>query len=554
MQRRAVDEVKAKLSILDVVAPYVKVQKAGKYYKGLSPFTKEKTPSFFVSPDRGTYYCFSTNQGGDMFTFIESLEGVDFKGALKMLADKAGVALTPVSRKEQERYDALYKALALAEQFYREQLATMPAAKTYAEKRGITAESIRAWGLGAAPDEWRALLTYATNQGCTTETLLEAGLIKEAEGKKGTYYDRFRNRLLFPIRDVAGRTIGFSGRTLGDDAAKYLNSPETPLFKKSEVLYGLDQARQTIRSRGYALIVEGQMDLVLTHQAGFTNTIALSGTACTDEQLAIIERFAPNIMLALDSDRAGIASAEKSAHVALARNMRVKVVPMPEGSDPADVIQESPKRFAELVAGAVHIIEYLTGHVVSTAADERAALLAVEERVLPLLRRITSPLEREHFIKHIARVLDVGVGALQEALGAPVKEQQPAQKSQVPVVTRESVSLVERQVHVLLALRDIYADAAFVKDIDAALVRMFGDIPQEKVAERTRFEVEQSFGETPTPEDIAFTVKECERTHMRAQLKEATQLLKRAESRGDTTEATHLSEKIATLTKALAAL
>ncbi len=228
-----VQQIKEKLTIVEVINPYVKLQKAGRYYKGLSPFNKEKTPSFYVNPERGTYYCFSSGQGGDHFTFVEKMEGVDFKGAMKILAEKAGVAIeyTGGSGKEKEKIERLREAMARAEAFYTRNLEEKGSAYQYALSRGLTVETIKAWGLGYAPDDWRRLLEELSAAGFTTKELLDAGLIKEADGKPGTYYDRFRNRLMFPIRDSAGRTVAFTGRALAkDEQAKYLNSPETELF------------------------------------------------------------------------------------------------------------------------------------------------------------------------------------------------------------------------------------------------------------------------------------------------------------------------------------
>ena len=232
-----------------------------------------------------------------MFTFIEKIEGVDFKGALALLAEKAGVEIVydPKARETSSRLEHLREAAARAEAFYTERLTPDSEAYRYARSRGLTPETIKSWRLGAAEDAWRLLLEHLTTQGFVLEELLAAGLIKEADGKPGTYYDRFRHRLMFPIRDTAGRTVAFTGRTLGaSDEAKYLNSPETELYHKSQILFGLDRAKEAIRTRGFALLVEGQTDLLHAHQAGFTNTVALSGTAFTGEHARLLKRSSEN--------------------------------------------------------------------------------------------------------------------------------------------------------------------------------------------------------------------------------------------------------------------
>ncbi|XKT74866.1 MAG: DNA primase [Patescibacteria group bacterium UBA2103] len=549
MASKTIEDIKNKLSIVDVVSPYVKLKKAGRYYKGLSPFTKEKTPSFFVSPDRGTYHCFSSNQGGDIFTFIEKMEGVDFKGALKILAERAGVEIVYEAPKKKDARDKLYQAVALAEQFYKEQLQGSALAKEYAKSRNITGETARDWGIGYAPDDWRQFLSYAEEKGIDVKTLLSAGLIKEADGKKGTYYDRFRNRLMFPIRDIAGRVVGFSGRTLGDDAAKYLNSPETEIYKKSELLYGLDMAKQEMRSRGYVLVVEGQMDLILAHQAGFTNTIALSGTAFTQTQMSLVMRFSKNVMLALDSDKAGISSAEKSALLALSLGCKVKVVPMPEGEDPADIIGKDPKVFTDMVKKSVHIIDFLTAHYIKSAHDTRAALALVEEHVLPLVKVIVSPIEREHFVNEVAEMLGVSNTAVSEALQnvsvTPVEVQEV--KKAVEETPSVDVYMGRRRM-VLSALLGAYKDHEAIETIKCTLDELGGALPVE---ERVYFEVEEAFGESPSTEDIETYCTECKREHVKNELASYTHKMRIAEKGGVEKDVEECAKKVQELTEIL---
>ncbi|MEK7281977.1 MAG: DNA primase, partial [Chloroflexota bacterium] len=427
-----VQQIKDKLSIVEVIAPYVKLTKAGKYYRGLSPFNKEKTPSFYVNPERGSYYCFSSGQGGDQFTFIEKMEGLDFKGAMKVLAEKAGIEVVYTgsgqSKESKDKLERLREAMSHAEVYFARGLSDSTDAYAYAKGRGLTPETITAWNLGLAPDGWRSLLEVLSAEGFTVPELVAAGLVKEADEKRGTFYDRFRNRLMFPIRDAAGRTVAFTGRALAkDDQAKYLNSPETDLFKKSEVLFGMDRAKDAIRQRGFAILVEGQFDLVLLHQAGFTNTIALSGTALSTQHLALIKRYADNLMLCLDGDRAGLAASAKNARAALLSGMRVKAVQLPAGKDPADVVSEDAQVFAGLVKEAKSVIEFFLSVLAGQEKDETRLLRAVEGIVLPLVVAVSSPLERNRFVDIIARSVNSTPEAVRSAL--PKLEIQPEERA-----------------------------------------------------------------------------------------------------------------------------
>ena len=451
-----VQQIKDKLSILDVVQPYVKLTHAGKYWRGLSPFNKEKTPSFFVSPERGLYHCFSSGKGGDMFTFVQEMENVDFKGALKILAEKAGVPLTyerPEARDERER---LYAAMDAAKDFFKAELAKRKDALNYLEKRGISTESMEEWNLGYAPHEWQALLTHLIQLGFNDSELERAGLIKKSEmqnaqpvtpeknsdiassppasdfGRAGPsrgarFYDRFRGRIMFPISDVSGRVIAFSGRIFEDDAknpqAKYLNSPETPLFDKSKALFGIEKAKEGIRALNAVILVEGQLDLLMAHQAGYRNAVATSGTAFTTEHAKILSRYTPNLLIAYDGDRAGISAAGRAASIALPSGMNVKITKLPPEKDPADVILENLPAFKEAVKGALHVVDFYLAHIMDAKYDARTFRLEVTRVVLPYIAMIPNRVDQAHFIQRVADTLQVS----EEAIIAELKKVQNAQ-------------------------------------------------------------------------------------------------------------------------------
>lgn len=409
----AVEQIKERLGILDVVSSYVEVTKAGKQYKGRSPFTEDKTPSFFVSPDRGMYYCFSTGKGGDIFTFIEEMEGVDFKGALKILAEKANVELVKEDPKKRTERDNAYALIEEASVFFQETMKNVSSSKKYVTERGVVDKSIDLWRVGHAPDAWRSLKEHLENKGFLEAAILKAGLIKETDAGKESY-DVFRNRIMFPIADSSGRIVAFSGRTLSkeDGVPKYVNSPETELFQKSEILFGYDKAKQGIRKFDCSVIVEGQFDLVLVHQAGYTNAVAISGTALTSHHIMLLERLSHKVILALDSDKAGVASVKRAADLMLSRGMDVKVAEIPKGKDPADVIAENPQEFKKIVGEAVHVIEFLLHVLEKETKDERAFKLRAREEVLPYVLKISNRIDREHFEGYIAEVL----GTTKEAI------------------------------------------------------------------------------------------------------------------------------------------
>lgn len=407
MSRTAVEQIKERLTIVEVVGSYVELKLAGKNYKAKSPFTNEKTPSFYVSPDRGMYYCFSSQKGGDMFTFIQEMEGVDFKGALKILADRAHVELVPEDPKKRDEREIQYALLEDATQYFFRNREDTPLVDVYILDRGVTVQTMHTWRIGYAKDEWRALRTHLAGRGYTDAQMLSAGLIKKTEGGKEPY-DVFRDRIMFPIFDTSGRVVAFSGRTLKKEEGipKYVNSPETDLFKKSEILYGYDKAKAGIRHFDFSLLVEGQFDLVLSHQAGYTNAVAVSGTAFTEEHLALLRRLSERVVLALDSDRAGVTAVKRVAGMMLARGMDVKVARMEGGKDPADIIKANLTDFKHFIGNAVHVVEFLLAVLKEGMKDERTYKLRVREEILPLLITMENRIDREHFEGVIAEHID----------------------------------------------------------------------------------------------------------------------------------------------------
>lgn len=452
-----VQRIKDSLDIETVVSDYVELKQAGQYLKGKSPFTDERDPSFYVSPEKGLYHCFSSGQGGDMFTFIEEMEGVEFREALKILADRAGVTLSDGG--DGGKKQRLRKVLKEAVAFFQKQLANSDSAREYLKSRSITQETARRFQLGYAPDAWRDVLEHLQNSGFTTEDIITAGLAKKSDNADQPY-DRFRNRLLFPIHDTTGRPIGLSGRRLDpDDPAKYINSPETPLFRKKKALFGFHLAKSAMRDLDAAILVEGQTDLVLTHQAGYENVVASSGTAVTKEHLKLINRFTDNLILALDTDTAGRRATLKTARLALSRGMTPKVANLPTDKDPADVVTGAGKEGLQTaVSEAVHVIPTAVGWVQETSQDRRDFLEKLQEQVLPLVTSIDNAITREHFIEVIAKKTDLREKTIQSEIDKTAsqsamqpEELQPKSERSVTLTRRERQNKIEKRLRAILA-------------------------------------------------------------------------------------------------------
>lgn len=429
-----IDEIKARIDIVDLVSESVKLRRSGKSYTGFCPFhTNTKTPAFAVFPDSGTWRCFGQcNEGGDIFKYVMKKEGWDFSEALRYLADRAGVKLeqlTPEKQAEDEQYDRLRGLLEEAARFYQDLLLHTPAGKPaleYIQKRGLTPETMQAFQLGYAPDSYEATLTHLRGLGYATSELSAVGLVNERDS--GGVYDKFRNRITFPIRDGQGRMAGFGARILNpEDQPKFLNSPQTVLFDKSHLLYGLDQARKAIRAKDQVVIVEGYLDVILLHQAGYSNTVSPMGTALNEDQLRFLKRYTRHIVLALDPDAAGekatlrgLELARKAldhadelvfdAHGLLRHEARlqadVRVTTLPEGKDPDEVVLQDPEEWQRILDAAkpivVHVMETLASHANLDDAKVKSDIVA---QVLPLIEDVPSAVERDAYRQQLARLL-----------------------------------------------------------------------------------------------------------------------------------------------------
>ncbi len=415
-----VSQIKDRLSIVDVVGSYLKLQKAGANLKAPCPFHNEKTPSFFVSPDRGTFKCFGCGEGGDIFTFVEKFEGVDFYGAMKILAEKAGVELKKEDPQQVDARKKLYSIIEETTLFFEQNLQDRHDALKYLKNRGLDDETIKKFRIGFVRDEWQSIYNFLKSKNYSDEEIEKAGLVKKKDGTS-RYYDRFRSRIIFPLFDSSGRVVAFSGRIFGEDAnnsevAKYLNSPETDIFHKSKVLFGYNFAKTDIRKRDFSILVEGQMDIIMAHQAGFTNTVATSGTALTPDHLTLLRRLSNKVMMAFDGDEAGLRAANKGAKLALIDGMEVKLIEIPEGMDPADFVLKDKNGWIDALKNAVHIVEFNLNVLLQKGLDQRRLGIEIKNIVLPLVTGIKSKIEQDYFVSHIAEKAGVTEDSVREEL------------------------------------------------------------------------------------------------------------------------------------------
>jgi len=492
-----IDEIKARLDIVDLVSESVQLRRSGKNYTGFCPFhPNQRTPAFVVFSDTGTWRCFGQcNEGGDIFRFFMKKEGWDFAETLRYLADRAGVQLKPVTAEEQaagEENDHLRALLEQAVTYYRHHLLKTTAGNAalayLRQKRGLRDETLEAFGVGYAPNAWDATLEHFTSQGYRLEDLVACGLLTEREQgsgvqketiQKSEVYDRFRHRIMFPIRDERGRMAGFGARILNpEDAPKFLNSPQTAIFDKGRLLYGLERARKPIRTQDQAVIVEGYLDVIALHQAGFENVVSPMGTALTEHQLYLLKRYSRRIILALDPDAAGDKATLRGLQIArqamdhepdpvfdarglLGHEARlqadIRVTTLPAGMDPDEVVNRDAQEWQRILETArpivVHVMETLAA---GRNLDDPKVKNEIAAQVIPLIADVPSPIERDTYRQRLARLLHVDERVIQEALPAaprskPASRRSSAQAPAAPAkpLAPTTISSFAQEVHCL---------------------------------------------------------------------------------------------------------
>ncbi|MDN5819115.1 MAG: DNA primase [bacterium] len=424
----AKEEIRSKLNIEDVVGEYVELKRAGRNFKGLSPFTSERTPSFVVSPDKNIWHDFSSGKGGDLFSFVMAVEGLDFREAIELLARKAGVDLTKYdtasSRKIADKKKRLYEVLDLAANYYQHSMIKNNSALEYIFKsRGLTKQTVTDFKIGYAPESRDGLVTFLGKKGFTQPEIKEAGLTNQYGG------DLFRGRMMVSLMDSGGRVIGFTARILKDDpnAPKYINTPQTLLYDKSRHVFGLSQAKQSIRKHDYSVVVEGNMDVVSSHQAGVNTVVATAGTALTEQHLNALVRMSGNVKFAFDGDKAGLAATERAIPIAQKAGVELKIVVLPEDAkDPDELIQKSVKLWQAAIKDAKPVVDWVISQYklrydIASAAGKRDFTGAA----LKVIRQLVDPVEIEHYQKVVAQIIDSSLETVQYKMSQTVIEKKP---------------------------------------------------------------------------------------------------------------------------------
>lgn len=491
-----IESIKERLDIVDVISTVVSLKKAGRNYKGLCPFHSEKTPSFMVFPDKGNYHCFGCGANGDIFTFVMGTQHLDFAEALKQLAAKAGVTLPErgFGKQKDDARSRLFEVTALAAQYFHNLLLkASPTAgpRAYLAERGIDSDTIDRFQLGYSPDSWDALSTYLLKAGCEKDDIEAAGLVVKRED--GGSYDRFRGRLVFPIRDQRGRVLGFGARSLDGSVPKYLNSPETPIFDKGAVLYGIDLAAPAIRRTDRVIVVEGYMDVLIGHQSGIQYMVASLGTSLTERQVSLLKKLTRNVVLALDPDEAGDEATSRGLDVArqvfsgkgvLVPTERglilepkvdadIRIMTLPRGKDPDELIRENVDDWHRRLAEAKPVVDYyfdvsLADLDLTSARGKSTAV----ERLGPVIREIGDLVQRWHYIQELAARIGVGEQVVATAIGRPDKRLTGRERKRYevarsePVGARRGLSLEEYCLILLLQHPELARHPARIEPAD----------------------------------------------------------------------------------------
>jgi DNA primase len=416
----AVEEVKSRLNIEDVIGQYVQLKRAGRNFKGLSPFTSEKTASFIVSPEKQIWHDFSSGKGGNLFSFVMELEGLDFKGALELLARQAGVDLDKFKGRSggnAKLKQRLIELNDLAARFYQTHLSRSKSTLDYVLKqRRFNKTTVLQFRLGYSPNNGTALYDFLSKKGFSDQEIQRAGLVTKRYSKP---VDMFRGRLMVPLMDPQGQVVGFTARLLEDEpnSPKYINTPQTLLYDKSRHVFGLNLAKENIRREGFAVTVEGNLDVIASHQIGVSNVVATAGTALTEQHLKTIGRFASDIRLAFDADKAGLAATERAIPIASRVGVSLSIVTLDDAKDPDELIQKNPKAWEKVISKPQYALDWLIDRYqaqldLSSGQGKRA----FSDALLPTLRGLSDPVEQDHYFVEIAKLLDVSPSALREKL------------------------------------------------------------------------------------------------------------------------------------------
>jgi len=444
-----IEEIKAKLTIEEVVGQYVQLHKAGRNFKALCPFHNEKTPSFIISPDKGIAYCFGCQKGGDIFKFIQLIENVSFPEAVQILAERAGVRLPTFSKEKQEIKQQTLEINEVVTRFYEEQLKKKPDKKKYLFDRRLSEQTIQKFRLGYAPASYEKTYKYLLEKGFSRLEIITSGLGGSKDTANNKIYDRFRGRIIFPISNILGKIIAFGGRTLKQDKeeAKYLNSPDSPTYNKSLVLYALDKAKDKIRKENKVVIVEGYMDVITSHQAGITNVVASSGTALTKEQIKLLKRYTNNFIFAFDTDEAGKTATYRALELAIENDVNITIAQVPNGKDPDECIREDLELWKKTLRNSVPMLEFVLSDLfqkndLKTIQGKKQIL----QEILPLIKKYPNRIEQEEYIKKVANRLQVSEASLRAEI---VKVKNSNYQTSQKVKETEKKTILSREKYLL---------------------------------------------------------------------------------------------------------
>ena len=502
-----VEEIKNKLDIVDIVSSYINLQQASGNFRANCPFHNEKTPSFMVSREKQIWHCFGCDKGGDLISFVEEYEGIDFKEALKILAEKANVPLTGFSSAKKEDHSKLYEINKEAAKFFHNILEQDTEASKkvlkYLDKRQVKKGSIINWQLGLSSESWDGLLRYLVTEGYGEEDIFKAGLIVKKKDNSG-YVDRFRKRLMFPISDTQGRVVAFTSRTLTgivydevEFGGKYINSPQTAIYDKSKTLYGWHLAKDVIRQKKYLIVVEGNMDVIASHQTSAKNSVAVSGTALTLDHIKLIKRYANNVILAFDGDAAGSRASFRSISLCWQEDMNVKILVSPKGKDPADIIKSNPDEWLQFIKDSIPVMDYYFKRIFQAIDINRADHKKVAvQKLLPIIKYLKTEIEQVHYLKILADKLNVPFEILKKDLDQATSflEKQDTVVQKVVQDKKDSATLLAERIFMIAFFKNQYLDK-LISELDPdMIIESFQDLYKKVIIYYTKHQNLEKFG------------------------------------------------------------
>ncbi|MDP3093620.1 MAG: DNA primase [bacterium] len=578
-----IDDIKSRLDVVEVISSYIKLQKTGANWRAVCPFHSEKTPSFFVSPARQIWHCFGCGSGTTIFDFVMKIEGIEFGDALRLLAQKAGVELKPFHPESKELATArvrLYEILELACQFFEKQLEgkTIGAeARKYLLGRSISEESIKKWRLGYSPDVWQGLIDFLASRGYGQPEIENAGLAIKKDA--GGFYDRFRGRIMFPIFDINSQVIGFGGRVFAKkdekEIAKYINTPATLLYDKSRTLYGLDKGKVEVRKKDFCILVEGYTDAILSHQTGIINVVASSGTALTPWQLKILRRYTENLHISFDMDIAGDSATKRGIDLALSQGFNIKVIVLPEGKDPAELIAKIPQAWEKAIQEAKSILEfYFDSTLAKFDKSKVEGKKEISRIILPVIKKIPNKIEQTFWLQRLAKEINAREEDLAEEMAKVRLEEdvlglEPEEIINLPQRTRRDL-LEERLITLFMKSRKS-CDKLSVEDLEfltedcRRIVSVFQEAEDNEAAMKKldqkdsdkanylflKTEMLEEISEKDQGIDFKDCLREIKSMEIKSKLEKLSQELKAAESEKDAKKISSLVKEFHQITKKL---